>query len=53
MLISKYSEADEEDDELADLSSAESEDSDEEEETYIQKGKVKGKLKWDPSTLPY
>uniref|UniRef100_A0A8C1T3T3 Calsyntenin-2 n=1 Tax=Cyprinus carpio TaxID=7962 RepID=A0A8C1T3T3_CYPCA len=44
---------DEEDDELADLSSAESEDSDEEEETNIQKGKVKGKLEWDPSTLPY
>uniref|UniRef100_A0A8C2KEU9 Calsyntenin-2 n=1 Tax=Cyprinus carpio TaxID=7962 RepID=A0A8C2KEU9_CYPCA len=35
------------------LSSAESEDSDEEEETNIQKGKVKGKLEWDPSTLPY
>uniref|UniRef100_A0A672KFT8 Cadherin domain-containing protein n=1 Tax=Sinocyclocheilus grahami TaxID=75366 RepID=A0A672KFT8_SINGR len=45
---------DEEDDELAgDLFSAESEDSDEEEETNIQKGKVKGKLEWDPSTLPY
>ncbi|XP_056097120.1 calsyntenin-2 [Rhinichthys klamathensis goyatoka] len=45
---------DEEDDELSgDLSSAESEDSDEEEESSIQKGKVKGKLEWDQSTLPY
>ncbi|KTF79613.1 hypothetical protein cypCar_00022553 [Cyprinus carpio] len=45
---------DEEEDELAgELSSAEYEDSDEEEEASIQKGRVKGKLEWDPSTLPY
>uniref|UniRef100_A0A8C2IA44 Calsyntenin-2 n=1 Tax=Cyprinus carpio TaxID=7962 RepID=A0A8C2IA44_CYPCA len=45
---------DEEEDELAgELSSAEYEDSDEEDEASIQKGRVRGKLEWDPSTLPY
>uniref|UniRef100_A0A671QFT8 Calsyntenin-2-like n=1 Tax=Sinocyclocheilus anshuiensis TaxID=1608454 RepID=A0A671QFT8_9TELE len=50
----KEEDEDEEEDELAgELSSAESENSDEEEEASIQKGRVKGKLEWDPSTLPY
>ncbi|MCI4377931.1 hypothetical protein PGIGA_G00209110 [Pangasianodon gigas] len=44
----------EDDDELArNLSSAESDDSEEEEHTKVERGRVKGKLVWDESTLPY
>ncbi|XP_035391897.1 calsyntenin-2 [Electrophorus electricus] len=45
---------DDEDEELAaNLSSAESEDSEEEEQREVKKGNLKGRVEWDPSTLPY
>lgn len=44
----------EDDDELArNLSSAESDDSEDEEHTKVERGRVKGKLVWDESTLSY
>lgn len=47
-------EYDDDDAELArNLSSADSDDSDEEEHTKFERGRVKGKLVWDESTLPY
>ncbi|MCJ8732067.1 hypothetical protein PDJAM_G00206690 [Pangasius djambal] len=45
---------DDDDDELArNLSSAESDDSEDEEHTKVERGRVKGKLVWDESTLAY
>ncbi|TSO57296.1 Calsyntenin-2 [Bagarius yarrelli] len=44
----------EEEDELAtNLSSADSDDSEDEEHTKVKRGRVKGKLVWDESSLPY
>ncbi|XP_053351585.1 calsyntenin-2 [Clarias gariepinus] len=49
----EYIGEDDEDELARNLSSAESDDSEEEEHTKVERGRVKGKLVWDESTLPY